>query len=180
MASHTLRRQVYTLPHASSRFFATVSGRRGAPPISIEDLYGLVFLQEPSVKTKDREPEDMLNTDLKLNEVVIYLNGGYFAPADQVNEQFTFHMRFSKVIFFMRDAGERPELRKLLKERGGTDELPQLWVQGKMVGSGQELANAEKVFELCTPARRPWPRKSRIYQEGFYGYANKTVSAELH
>ena len=60
----------------------------------------------------------------------------------------------------------------------GTDELPQLWVQGKCVGSGSELKDFDRVWELCSPARRPWPREGP-YQIGFYNRAGVTRSDEV-
>jgi glutaredoxin-related protein len=168
----------------SSRFSAadadqSQAGTKGAPPVSIDDLYGLCFLAEPPVVAQDRLPKDMFNHDLRVNEVVIYLNGGLHACKDKVNEDFVRHMFESHVIFFPRDAGKRPELRQILKDASGTEELPQLWVQKKLVGKGEELAGFERVWELCAPARRPWPRQGP-YRQGFYNKPGVTQSDKIH
>ena len=70
-----------------------VGGTKGAPPISIDDLYGLCFLNEPSIRPPvEREPQDMFDTDLRINEVVCYINGGLHATNDKVSEDFARHM----------------------------------------------------------------------------------------
>ena len=70
-----------------------VGGTKGAPPISIDDLYGLCFLAEPSVRPPvEREPRPMFDTDIRLNEVVIYVNGGLHSTKDKVSEDFVRHM----------------------------------------------------------------------------------------
>ena len=71
----------------------STGGTKGAPPISIDDLYGLCFLAEPSVRPPvEREPRPMFDTDIGLNEVVIYLNGGLHSCNDKVSEDFVLHM----------------------------------------------------------------------------------------
>ena len=83
------------------------------------------------------------------------------------------------MIFFPRDASNKPqEFRDILKSQGGTEELPQLWVQGKCVGYGSELNNFDRVWELCTPARRAWPRDGS-YQKGFYNKPGVTQSDKV-
>ena len=77
----------------SSRVCTAAGGTKGAPPISIDDLYGLCFLAEPHVRPPvERQPRDMFDTDLRLNEVVIYTNGGLHACKDKVTEDFVRHM----------------------------------------------------------------------------------------
>ena len=72
---------------------STSGGTKGAPPISIDDLYGLCFLAEPSVRPPvERQPRAMFDTDIGLNEVVIYLNGGLHSCNDKVSEDFVLHM----------------------------------------------------------------------------------------
>ena len=86
------------------------------------------------------------------------------------------------MIFFPRDAANKPqEFRDILKSEGGTEELPQLWVQGKLVGSGAELKDYDCVYELCTPARRAWPRDGPkgAYQQGFYNAPHVTESGSV-
>jgi len=157
-----------------------VGGTKGAPPISIDDLYGLCFLAEPTVRPPvERQPRDMFDTDIRLNEVVVYVNGGLHSTKDKVSEDFVRHMFEASVIFFPRDASNKPqEFRDILKSEGGTDELPQLWVQGKCVGSGSELKDFDRVWELCSPARREWPRDGP-YQLGFYNRAGVTQSDKV-
>jgi len=154
-----------------------VGGTKGAPPISIDDLYGLCFLAEPTVKPPvERQPQAMFDTDIRLNEVVIYVNGGLHATKDKVSEDFVRHMFEASVIFFPRDASNKPqEFRDILKSKGGTDELPQLWVHGKCVGSGSELKDFDRVWELCGAARRAWPREGP-YSNGFYNRPGVTQS----
>ena len=92
------------------------------------------------------------------------------------------YVRGSDVIFFPRDAANKPqEFRDILKSQGGTEELPQLWVQGKLVGSGAELKEFDRVWELCTPARRAWPRDGPkgAYQQGFYNAPGVTESGQV-
>ena len=91
---------------------------RGAPPVSIDDLYGLYFLSEPEIKGKDREPQDMFNNDQRINEVMIYTNGGLHACNDDTNASFVRHMFEAAVVFGRRDAGRRPPLREILKQEG--------------------------------------------------------------
>jgi len=155
-------------------------GTKGAPPISIDDLYGLCFLAEPSIRPPvERQPRPMFDTDIGLNEVVIYLNGGLHSCKDKVSEDFVLHMFESSVIFFPRDASNKPqEFRDILKSEGGTEELPQLWVQGKLVGSGSELKDFDRVWDLCSPARRAWPRDGP-YQLGFYNRQGVTRSDQV-
>jgi len=157
-----------------------VGGTKGAPPISIDDLYGLCFLAEPSVRPPvERQPQDMFDVDQRINEVVVYVNGGLHATKDKVSEDFVRHMFEASVIFFPRDASNKPqEFRDILKAQGGTDELPQLWIKGKLVGHGQELKDFDRVWELCTPARRPWPREGS-YQKGFYNRSGVTQSDQI-
>ena len=70
-----------------------VGGTKGAPPISIDDLYGLCFLAEPTVRPPvEREPKAMFDCDQRLNEVIIYVNGGLHATKDKVSEDFVRHM----------------------------------------------------------------------------------------
>jgi len=158
-------------------------GTKGAPPISIDDLYGLCFLAEPHVRPPvERQPRDMFDTDIRLNEVVIFTNGGLHATKDKVSEDFVRHMFEANVIFFPRDAANKPqEFRDILKSEGGSDELPQLWVQGKQVGTGSELKDFDRVWELCTPARRAWPRDGPkgAYQQGFYNSTGVTESGQV-
>jgi len=167
----------------SSRVRTAAGGTKGAPPISIDDLYGLCFLAEPHVRPPvERQPRDMFDTDIRLNEVVIYTNGGLHACKDKVTEDFVRHMFESSVIFFPRDAANKPqEFRDILKSEGGTEELPQLWIQGKLVGSGAELKDYDRVYELCTPARRAWPRDGPkgAYQQGFYNAPGVTESGSV-
>ena len=88
-------------------------------------------------------------------------------------------MMYLGVIFFPRDASNKPqEFRDILKREGGTEELPQLWIQGKLVGSGPELKDFDRVWELCTPARRAFPRvgPKGAYQQGFYNKPGVTQS----
>ena len=83
------------------------------------------------------------------------------------------------VIFFPRDASNKPqEFRDILKSEGGSEELPQLWVQGKCVGSGSELKDFDRVWELCTPARVAYPRTGPkgAYRQGFYNAPGVTQS----
>ena len=70
-----------------------VGGTKGAPPISIDDLYGLCFLAEPTVRPPvEREPREMFEGDTRINEVVAYINGGLHATKDKVSEEFVLHM----------------------------------------------------------------------------------------
>jgi len=158
-------------------------GTKGAPPISIDDLYGLCFLAEPRVRPPvEREPRDMFETDIRINEVVAYLHGGLHATKDKVTEDFVLHLFAAKVIFFTRDASNKPqEFRDILKSEGGTEELPQLWVQGKCVGSGSELKEFDRVWELCTPARVAYPRTGPkgAYRQGFYNAPGVTQSDKI-
>eukprot|EP01083_Nonionella_stella_P072859 196613_1 len=157
-----------------------VGGTKGAPPISIDDLYGLCFLAEPTVRPPvERPPREMFDTDMRLNEVIIYLNGGLHATKDKVSEDFVRHMFEASVIFFPRDASNKPqEFRDILRDEGGTEEFPQLWISGKMVGSGSELKDFDRVWELCTPARRSWPREGS-YFNGFYNKPGVTRSDQI-
>eukprot|EP01084_Bolivina_argentea_P173438 300407_1 len=166
------------LPVLSIR--TAVGGTKGAPPISIDDLYGLCFLSEPTVRPPvEREPQAMFDCDMRINEVVCYFNGGLHATNDQVSESFARHMFESSVIFFPRNAADKPaEFREILKSKGGTDELPQLWINAKLVASGQELGDFDRVFELCAPARRPWPRDGS-YSKGFYNRPGVTQSDQV-
>ena len=206
-------------------------GTKGAPPISIDDLYGLCFLAEPTVRPPvEREPRDMFECDTRINEVVAYINGGLHATNDKVSEDFVMHMfeaswvddiysakshglspcecavsvhgatfghehgygswnvigfdalHCSDVIFFPRDASNKPqEFRDILKSEGGSEELPQLWVQGKCVGSGSELKDFDRVWELCTPARVAYPRTGPkgAYRQGFYNAPGVTQSDKV-
>mmetsp|Transcript_27043 Transcript_27043/g.44407 ORF Transcript_27043/g.44407 Transcript_27043/m.44407 type:complete len:197 (+) Transcript_27043:89-679(+) len=156
------------------------AGTKGAPPISIDDLYGLYFLSEPKIcPPVERAPQDMFDTDMRLQEVVVYLNGGLHAAKDKITEDFVRHMFESRVVFFPRDASSKPqEFRDILREKGGTEELPQLWIQGKLVASGSELGDKEHVYDLCTPARRPWPREGP-YRMGFYNREGVTQSDKI-
>jgi len=157
-----------------------VGGTKGAPPISIDDLYGLCFLAEPHVRPPvEREPREMFEGDIRINEVVAYINGGLHATKDKVSEDFVLHMFDARVIFFPRDASNKPqEFRDILKSEGGSEELPQLWVQGKCVGSGAELKDFDRVYELCTPARVAYPRTGPkgAYRQGFYNAQGVTQS----
>jgi len=156
---------------------------KGAPPISIDDLYGLCFLAEPTVRPPvEREPREMFEGDTRINEVVAYLNGGLHATNDKVSEEFVLHMFAANVIFFPRDASNKPqEFRDILKSEGGSEELPQLWVQGKCVGSGSELQDFDRVWELCTPARVAYPRTGPkgAYRLGFYNAQGVTQSDKI-
>jgi len=156
---------------------------KGAPPISIDDLYGLCFLAEPTVRPPvEREPREMFDGDIRINEVVAYINGGLHATNDKVSEEFVLHMFAANVIFFPRDASNKPQAFKdILKSEGGTEELPQLWVQGKCVGSGSELKDFDRVWELCTPARVAYPRTGPkgAYQLGFYNAKGVTQSDKI-
>jgi len=158
-------------------------GTKGAPPISIDDLYGLCFLAEPTVRPPvEREPRDMFECDTRINEVVAYINGGLHATNDKVSEEFVLHMFAANVIFFPRDASNKPqEFRDILKSEGGSEELPQLWVQGKCVGSGSELKDFDRVWELCTPARVAYPRTGPkgAYRLGFYNAQGVTQSDQI-
>ena len=70
-----------------------VGTTKGAPPISIDDLYGLCFLSEPTVRPPvERPPQEMFDIDIRINEVVIYVNGGLHATKDKVSEDFVRHM----------------------------------------------------------------------------------------
>jgi len=158
-------------------------GTKGAPPISIDDLYGLCFLAEPTVRPPvEREPREMFDGDIRINEVVVFLNGGLHATNDKVNEDFVLHMFGANVIFFPRDASNKPqEFRDILKSEGGSEELPQLWIRGKCVGSGQELKDFDRVWELCTPCRVAYPRTGPkgAYQQGFYDAQGVTQSDKI-
>eukprot|EP01083_Nonionella_stella_P003730 10716_1 len=178
-SSNILSKQSIIFPSLTS-IRSSTGGTKGAPPISIDDLYGLCFLAEPSIKPPiERTPKDMFDCDLRLNEVVVYLNGGLHASKDKVSEDFGRHMFEASVIFFPRDASNKPdEFKDILKREGGTDELPQLWIQGKLVGSGNELKDFDRVWELCTPARRPWPRDGS-YSKGFYNAPGVTSADKV-
>eukprot|EP00483_Globobulimina_turgida_P008032 UN08048 len=140
---------------------SAVGGTKGAPPISIDDLYGLCFLAEPSVRPPiERQPKAMFDCDQRLNEVVVYVNGGLHATKDKVSEDFVRHMFEASVIFFPRDASNKPqEFRDILKAQGGTEELPQLWVQGKLVGSGSELKNFDRVMGVMYTSKKGMPQE---------------------
>lgn len=167
----------------STHVRTAAGGTKGAPPISIDDLYGLCFLAEPRVRPPvEREPRAMFDTDLRLNEVCVFLNGGLHATKDKVSEDFVRHMFEANVIFFPRDAANKPqEFRDILNSEGGSTELPQLWIHGKFVAAGNELKDFDRVWELCTPARRAWPRDGPkgSYQQGFYNAQGVTESCSV-
>lgn len=155
---------------ARSSALPTISVRTnvfGPPPVQIGDLIHLYYGTE-SWPTKDREPADMLAADLKRYEVVGYMSGRRWEPNDEVNEAFSQYIQEAKVLFFTRNAADKPEFFKHLQSQGGK-ELPQLWVYGKLVGQGAELADRETVERLTAPARRPWPRDNSYYNDGFIG-----------
>lgn len=156
------------------------SGRvKGAPPVSVSDLYGLLFMSEPRVYALEREPKDMFENDTKLNEVFCYINGGYGAPRDDRTTNALWEMLDIKCLIAYRDAGTKPELRKILKEQSGTEDLPQLYLKGKCVAKGADFEDINKIEKALEPAIRPWPR-SGPYQLGFDGYEGIVQSDQFH
>jgi len=164
--------------NSKRQFVVFNSAQAGPPPVSIEDLYGLTYRYEPAKKTKDRSAEDTIKDDIQLNEVMLYANGGRNLPKDNLSEAFILNIKRSKVVFSCRDATLRPEILQVLNSKGGSNELPQLWVKGKLMGTGKDLGNFEKVWELTEAARRPWPRTQKAYYNGFPGYLGVTTSTE--
>jgi len=165
----------------SKRPFASYNtASRGPPPISVIDLYGLCYRFEPAKITKDRPAQELFEDDIRLNEVMLYLNGRMNLSKDALSETFVLNIRESKVVFFARDASTRQDLQEVLQKEAGTNEIPQLWVHGKFIMAGKELANVEKVLEATAVARRSWPRTDKSYYKGFYGFQGVTLSTECN
>ena len=79
-----------------------------------------------------------------------------------------------------RDVGGNVEFLKVLKKQSGTDELPQLYHNGKCVLKGKEFDDFENLQKALAPGVRPWPRNGKPYQIGFTGYEGITESTKLH